>query len=226
MSVLVTEDGETITSDQGIATEVHSYFKAIYQQPAITEEERQERSTVLSMIDCRVTEEENREIAAQPSMGELTDTIESMAKEKAPGEDGTHWSKVILLCHVVRMIPTYQMMGFSLQKEGYARTVREDLQDFFVGVKPGWKSKNISNRIGRDNKTVPGRQTSTATVSGNIGSTENAIYGQVVGGGLHRLGSNDEVLHPLGAAAEHQKKGMPVVERGREPVATTLHPNA
>ncbi|KAL3693271.1 hypothetical protein R1sor_006922 [Riccia sorocarpa] len=88
MSVLVTEEGETITSDQGIATEVHSYFKAIYQQPAITEEERQERSTVLSMIDRRVTEEENREIAAQPSMGELTDTIESMAKEKAPGEDG------------------------------------------------------------------------------------------------------------------------------------------
>ncbi|KAL3693272.1 hypothetical protein R1sor_006923 [Riccia sorocarpa] len=115
--------------------------------------------------------------------------------------------------------------GFQ-STERRVRTVREDLQDFFVGVKPGWKSKNISNRMGRDNKTVPGRRTSTATVSGNIGSTENAIYGQDVGGGLHRLGSNDEVLHPPGAAAEHQKKGMPVVERGREPVATTLHPNA
>ncbi|KAL3699367.1 hypothetical protein R1sor_017389 [Riccia sorocarpa] len=88
LAVIVTDDGRTITEEKEILEEVHDYYKAIYQQPEITDEERRARDSSLQLIQSRVPEQEKRRIAEKPTMKELEQTIESMAREKAPGEDG------------------------------------------------------------------------------------------------------------------------------------------
>ncbi|KAL3685994.1 hypothetical protein R1sor_004016 [Riccia sorocarpa] len=88
LAVIVTDDGRTLTEETEIFEEVHDYYKDIYQQPEITDDEKRARDNSLQLIQSRVPEQEKRRIAEKPTMKELEQTVESMAKEKAPGEDG------------------------------------------------------------------------------------------------------------------------------------------
>ncbi|KAL3696583.1 hypothetical protein R1sor_010659 [Riccia sorocarpa] len=88
MEIIVTEEGETITQDTQIMKVVHDYYTDIYAQPPITEWNIQERTRVMQLIKAKVPDAENQRLIEELCMQELTTTVENMAREKAPGEDG------------------------------------------------------------------------------------------------------------------------------------------
>ncbi|KAL3677394.1 hypothetical protein R1sor_027342 [Riccia sorocarpa] len=88
MSCIITDVGEEIVQEDQILKTVHSYYSEIYQQPNINMEDRQEQSRIMGLVTNKVSGEENRKIALQPTMTELLHIVEGMAREKAPGEDG------------------------------------------------------------------------------------------------------------------------------------------
>ncbi|KAL3686353.1 hypothetical protein R1sor_008927 [Riccia sorocarpa] len=88
MTSITTEDRTTLEQEEQIAEEIHRFYRQLYQQLTITQDERQERRKILELVVHKVPEEDNLLIAREPSMSELTDMVQTMAREKVPGEDG------------------------------------------------------------------------------------------------------------------------------------------
>ncbi|KAL3683779.1 hypothetical protein R1sor_001801 [Riccia sorocarpa] len=75
MSLIITKEGDELTEEHKILENVQTYFSSVYQQPVITEGDRAERAEILQLVSTQITEEEKITMA------------ETMAREKAPGED-------------------------------------------------------------------------------------------------------------------------------------------
>ncbi|KAL3690413.1 hypothetical protein R1sor_016722 [Riccia sorocarpa] len=82
------EQGVLINNEEEILKKVHQFYNGLYDQPAITEGERQERRRVLSLVDRHVDAEENRKLITTPERKEVESIVRSLPRDKAPGEDG------------------------------------------------------------------------------------------------------------------------------------------
>ncbi|KAL3682492.1 hypothetical protein R1sor_000514 [Riccia sorocarpa] len=84
---LMDEAGHKIEDEDRILKTVHSYYQNLYMSQLEGAQDREERAEVLNLVDRGLTEEDNQMLAELPCVQEITGMVDSLPKEKAPGDD-------------------------------------------------------------------------------------------------------------------------------------------
>ncbi|KAL3679387.1 hypothetical protein R1sor_022343 [Riccia sorocarpa] len=88
LTALQEEDGSLIEDEEQIRVKVRAFYQNLYLQPEVTHGEREDREQVLQLVDRYASESENLTLSCTPNSKEVRETLDLMARGKAPGEDG------------------------------------------------------------------------------------------------------------------------------------------
>ncbi|KAL3677089.1 hypothetical protein R1sor_027037 [Riccia sorocarpa] len=88
ITTLENDQGTRIEDEDGKLELVHSYYQNLYSQRPEAAGDREERAEVLDLIDRGVSAQDNEALEKMPDDKEITEMVESLPREKAPGEDG------------------------------------------------------------------------------------------------------------------------------------------
>ncbi|KAL3701000.1 hypothetical protein R1sor_019022 [Riccia sorocarpa] len=88
MELLINKEGREFKEYEDLCEEVHRFYSDLYAQPETSEAVRTERRHTLSLIDKKATDEDNTLLTVCPALEETEETLRSMARNRAPGEDG------------------------------------------------------------------------------------------------------------------------------------------
>jgi hypothetical protein len=85
---LENQDGEVVTSEQGLISTVQSAFEEWFCADNVVKENQTGRDKALELVTTRLTTENNADLMAEPTDEEIERVIRDMKKEKSPGIDG------------------------------------------------------------------------------------------------------------------------------------------
>ncbi|KAL3700079.1 hypothetical protein R1sor_018101 [Riccia sorocarpa] len=88
ISYIVQEDGSRECNEDNILQMIEDFYADLSSKQQTTPAEEQEIRETLTLIDKQVSEGENNMLLMPPTLEELEKTVESMAHNKSPREDG------------------------------------------------------------------------------------------------------------------------------------------
>ncbi|KAL3691500.1 hypothetical protein R1sor_005151 [Riccia sorocarpa] len=84
---IVTDEGDKIEEEDAIFGELHRFYSLLYKQDTVTEEALIQRREALSLIQEKVSPEENRKLIQIPETEEVRLVIKELKSDEAPGVD-------------------------------------------------------------------------------------------------------------------------------------------
>ncbi|KAL2607687.1 hypothetical protein R1flu_026260 [Riccia fluitans] len=88
MTILRDEENREIRDEESILECVYRYYTELYTQPKISSVESQEQVKALTLIDHRVSKEDNLQLMEVPGVEELRDTVKNLPLDESLGEYG------------------------------------------------------------------------------------------------------------------------------------------
>ncbi|KAL3699898.1 hypothetical protein R1sor_017920 [Riccia sorocarpa] len=85
---MVESRNDTIGPSPMIKGDRTKSYKALYSAEDETEDTRRKRREVLTLVDRKLDEEQNRQLDELPSEELIEDVVQSLPKGKSPGHDG------------------------------------------------------------------------------------------------------------------------------------------
>ncbi|KAL3697158.1 hypothetical protein R1sor_011234 [Riccia sorocarpa] len=79
---------EEVTGQEEILNEIHSFYAELFQAEDDSEDRREAREEVVSLIQKRLSLEDSSQISRMPEKAEIEGVVFSMKQDKAPGVDG------------------------------------------------------------------------------------------------------------------------------------------
>ncbi|KAL3688034.1 hypothetical protein R1sor_014343 [Riccia sorocarpa] len=135
IACLVSDQGEVLVDDQKILAEIHKFYTALFKQDQVSQEDEKLRVEVLQLLRPKITEQQNVKLVREPSNKEISEIIDSLKKETAPGLDGMTteaMQEISVPIHLLAGIPIAAKTADEL--EGVCR-------DFLWGVNQDGKKK-------------------------------------------------------------------------------------
>ncbi|KAL3698054.1 hypothetical protein R1sor_012130 [Riccia sorocarpa] len=85
---LMDDEGHIVEDEERMLTMVHEFYQRLYQQHPEQEGDRENRKATLELLDKELNAEDNKNLVELPCVKEITELVNNLPKEKAPGEDG------------------------------------------------------------------------------------------------------------------------------------------
>ncbi|KAL3675254.1 hypothetical protein R1sor_025202 [Riccia sorocarpa] len=82
------EDGSVTECREQIMQEIGSFYTTLFQDEGESTNDREERRSVLRLINKRVSVEQNEVLVRMPRVEDLDECVANLARDKAPGLDG------------------------------------------------------------------------------------------------------------------------------------------